>query len=119
MEYDEGEEEEEGEEETKEVKRQSADITSSSNFEGVLAEDIEAENALMRDAQLKDEYNRGIKANKLPKDMTFEQYKTAKSNAGITRELKFEGFNNPDSPNNVLAVSVIAEPKVAPLAPGI
>ena len=81
-----------GEEETKEVKRQSADITSSSNFEGVLAEDIEAENALMRDAQLKDEYNRGIKANKLPKDMTFEQYKTAKSNAGITRELKFEGF---------------------------
>ena len=74
-----------GEEETKEVKRQSADITSSSNFEGVLAEDIEAENALMRDAQLKDEYNRGIKANKLPKDMTFEQYKTAKSNAGITR----------------------------------
>jgi hypothetical protein len=81
-----------GEEETKEVKRQSADITSSSNFEGVLAEDIEAENALMKDAQLKDEYNRGIKANKLPKDMTFEQYKTAKSNAGITRELKFEGF---------------------------
>ena len=81
-----------GEEETKEVKRQSADITSSSNFEGVLAEDIEAENVLMRDAQLKDEYNRGIKANKLPKDMTFEQYKTAKSNAGITRELKFEGF---------------------------
>ena len=81
-----------GEEETKEVKRQSADITSSSNFEGVLAEDIEAENSLMRDAQLKDEYNRGIKANKLPKDMTFEQYKTAKSNAGITRELKFEGF---------------------------
>ena len=81
-----------GEEETKEVKRQSADITSSSNFEGVLAEDIEAENALMRDAQLKDEYNRGIKANKLPKDMTFEQYKTSKSNAGITRELKFEGF---------------------------
>ena len=81
-----------GEEETKEVKRQSADITSSSNFEGVLAEDIEAENALMMDAQLKDEYNRGIKANKLPKDMTFEQYKTAKSNAGITRELKFEGF---------------------------
>ena len=46
----------------------------------------------MKDAQLKDEYNRGIKANKLPKDMTFEQYKTAKSNAGITRELKFEGF---------------------------
>jgi len=81
-----------GEEETKEVKRQSADITSSSNFEGVLAEDIEAENALMKDAQLKDEYNRGIKENKLPKEMTFEQYKTAKSNAGITRELKFEGF---------------------------
>ncbi len=81
-----------GEEETKEVKRQSADITSSSNFEGVLAEDIEAENALMRDAQLKNEYNRGIKANKLPADMTFDQYKTAKSNAGITRELKFEGF---------------------------
>jgi len=81
-----------GEEEKKVINDLSTDLTSSANNEGVLAEDIEAENELKRNAQLKDEYNRGIKENKLPKDMTFEQYKTAKSNAGITRELKFEGF---------------------------
>ena len=81
-----------GEEEKKVVNDLSRDITSSSNNEGVLAEDIEAENELKRNAQLKDEYNRGIKENKLPADMTFDQYKTAKANAGIQRELKFEGF---------------------------
>ena len=81
-----------GEEEKKVINELSTDLTSSANNEGVLAEDIEAENELKRNAQLKDEYNRGIKENKLPADMTFEQYKTAKSNAGINRELKFEGF---------------------------
>ena len=81
-----------GEEEKKVRTELSTDLTSSANNEGVLAEDIEAENELKRNAQLKDEYNRGIKENKLPADMTFEQYKTAKSNAGIDRELKFEGF---------------------------
>ena len=81
-----------GEEEKKVINDLSTDLTSSANNEGVLQEDIDAENELKRNAQLKDEYNRGIKENKLPKDMTFEQYKTAKSNAGITRELKFEGF---------------------------
>ena len=81
-----------GEEEKKVINELSTDLTSSANNEGVLAEDIEAENELKRNAQLKDEYNRGIKENKLPADMTFEQYKTAKSNAGIKRELKFEGF---------------------------
>lgn len=81
-----------GEEEKKVINELSTDLTSSANNEGVLAEDIEAENELKRNAQLKDEYNRGIKENKLPADMTFEQYKTAKSNAGIDRELKFEGF---------------------------
>ena len=81
-----------GEEEKKVINDLSTDLTSSANNEGVLAEDIEAENELKRNAQLKDEYNRGIKENKLPKDMTFDQYKTAKANAGIQRELKFEGF---------------------------
>ena len=81
-----------GEEEKKVINELSTDLSSSANNEGVLAEDIEAENELKRNAQLKDEYNRGIKEKKLPEDMTFEQYKTAKSNAGITRELKFEGF---------------------------
>ena len=81
-----------GPEEKKVINELSTDLTSSANNEGVLAEDIEAENELKRNAQLKDEYNRGIKEKKLPEDMTFEQYKTAKSNAGITRELKFEGF---------------------------
>ena len=81
-----------GEEEKKVINELSTDLTSSANNEGVLQEDIDAENELKRTAQLKDEYNRGIKENKLPADMTFEQYKTAKSNAGIDRELKFEGF---------------------------
>lgn len=81
-----------GEEEKKVINELSTDLTSSANNEGVLQEDIDAENELKRNAQLKDEYNRGIKENKLPADMTFEQYKTAKSNAGIDRELKFEGF---------------------------
>lgn len=81
-----------GEEEKKVINELSTDLTSSANNEGVLQEDIDAENELKRNAQLKDEYNRGIKDNKLPADMTFEQYKEAKTNAGIKRELKFEGF---------------------------
>jgi hypothetical protein len=81
-----------GEEEKKIINELSTDLTSSANNEGVLQEDIDAENELKRTAQLKDEYNRGIKQNKLPADMTFEQYKEAKTNAGIKRELKFEGF---------------------------
>ena len=81
-----------GEEEKKIINELSTDLTSSANNEGVLQEDIDAENELKKTAQLKDEYNRGIKQNKLPADMTFEQYKEAKTNAGIKRELKFEGF---------------------------
>lgn len=81
-----------GEEEKKVINELSTDLTSSANNEGVLQEDIDAENELKRNAQLKDEYNRGIKDNKLPADMTFEQYKESKTNAGIKRELKFEGF---------------------------
>ena len=81
-----------GEEEKKIINELSTDLTSSANNEGVLQEDIDAENELKRTAQLKDEYSRGIKQNKLPADMTFEQYKEAKTNAGIKRELKFEGF---------------------------
>lgn len=81
-----------GEEEKKVINDLSRDLSSSANNEGVLDEDIQAENELKRTAQLKDEFNRGIKENKLPADMTFEQYKEAKTNAGIKRELKFEGF---------------------------
>ena len=74
-----------GEEQKKVINDLSTDLTSSANNEGVLAEDIEAENELKRNAQLKDEYNRGIKENKLPKDMTFEQYKTAKSSQNLMK----------------------------------
>ena len=74
------------------IKRRSTDLSSSANNEGVLAEDIEAENEEDRQNQLEDEYDRGIKEGKLPKDMTFNDYKKAKEDAGIKRELKFEGF---------------------------
>ena len=81
-----------GPEEEKVVNRQSRDITSSANFEGVLEDDMNLEGQETKEAQLKDEYNRGISEGKLPKDMTFKQYTKAKQDAGITRELKFEGF---------------------------
>ena len=46
-----------------------------------------------RDAQLLDEYNRGVEQKVLnPNEMTFEDYKQAKADAGIKRELKYEGF---------------------------
>jgi len=79
-----------GPEETAEIKRQSADLSSSSNFEGAYM--TEEEDAYEREAVLKDEYNRGMQLGKLPEKMTFEEYKQAKEDAGITRRLKFEGF---------------------------
>ena len=46
-----------------------------------------------RDAQLLDEYNRGVEQKVLnPNEMTFKDYKQAKADAGIKRELKYEGF---------------------------
>jgi len=81
-----------GPEEKKVINELSTDLTSSANNEGVLAEDIEAENELKREGALKDEYNRGVKEGKLPPQMTFEDYKQAKEDAGIERKLKSEGF---------------------------
>ena len=81
-----------GPEEKKVINELSTDLTSSANNEGVLAEDIEAENELKREGALKDEYNRGVKEGKLPPQMTFEDYKQAKEDAGIQRKLKSEGF---------------------------
>ena len=85
-----------GPEETKVIKRRSADLTSSANNEGVLSEDLEAEAAEDKEAILLDEYNRGIEQGKLPKDMTFDDYKQAKEDAGITRKLKTQGIGNID-----------------------
>ena len=81
-----------GPKEKEEVKAQSRDLGSPSNFEGSIDAIDGSYTAAMKDAQLEDEYDRGIKEGKLPKEMTFNQYKRAKENAGITRELKFEGF---------------------------
>ena len=81
-----------GPEEKKEINRLSADLTSSANNEGVLEEDIQQEREDKLEGQLLDEYNRGITQGKLPEGMTFEDYKQAKEDAGITRRLKFEGF---------------------------
>ena len=81
-----------GPEEKKEINRLSADLTSSANNEGVLEEDIQQEREDKLEGQLLDEYNRGITQGKLPEGMTFEDYKQAKEDAGITRRLKYEGF---------------------------
>ena len=81
-----------GPEEKKVINELSADLTSSANNEGVLQEDIDAENERKREGALKDEYNRGVKEGKLPPQMTFEDYKQAKEDAGIERKLKSEGF---------------------------
>ena len=81
-----------GPEEKKVINELSTDLTSSANNEGVLQEDIDAENERKREGALKDEYNRGVKEGKLPPQMTFEDYKQAKEDAGIERKLKSEGF---------------------------
>ena len=81
-----------GPEEKKVINEISTDLTSSANNEGVLAEDIELENERRKEGALKDEYNRGVKEGKLPPQMTFEDYKQAKEDAGIERKLKSEGF---------------------------
>ena len=81
-----------GPEEKKVINELSADLTSSANNEGVLSEDIDAENERRKEGALLDEYNRGVKEGKLPPQMTFEDYKQAKEDAGIERKLKSEGF---------------------------
>ena len=81
-----------GPKELEEIKDISTDLTSSANNEGVLAEDIALEDARKKEGQLEDEYDRGIAEGKLPAQMTFEDYKQAKEDAGITRRLRFEGY---------------------------
>tara|TARA_A100001388_G_scaffold232198_1_gene184752 strand:+ start:76 stop:1710 length:1635 start_codon:yes stop_codon:yes gene_type:complete len=81
-----------GPKELEEIKEISTDLTSSANNEGVLAEDIALEDARKKEGQLEDEYDRGIAEGKLPAQMTFEDYKQAKEDAGITRRLRFEGY---------------------------
>ena len=81
-----------GPKELEEIKEISSDLTSSTNNEGVLAEDIALEDARKKEGQLEDEYDRGIAEGKLPAQMTFEDYKQAKEDAGITRRLRFEGY---------------------------
>ena len=81
-----------GPEEKKVINEISTDLSSSANNEGVLQEDIDAETERKREGALKDEYNRGVKEGKLPPQMTFEDYKQAKEDAGIERKLKSEGF---------------------------
>ena len=81
-----------GPKELEEIKEISSDLSSSANNEGVLAEDIALEDARKKEGQLEDEYDRGIAEGKLPAQMTFEDYKQAKEDAGITRRLRFEGY---------------------------
>ena len=72
-----------GEEETKVMNEQSRDLTSSANNEGVLNEDIEAENALRLEGINKDEYNKLKNRGDLDENTTLDQYAAAKKEAGV------------------------------------
>ena len=81
-----------GPKEKEEIKAQSMDMMSPGNFEGSIDAFDNSYTDARKDSALEDEYDRGIREGKLPKDMTFEQYKQAKEDAGITRRLRFEGY---------------------------
>ena len=72
-----------GEEEKKVINEQSRDITSSANNEGVLQEDIDAENALRLEGINKDEYNKLKNRGDLDENTTLDQYAAAKKEAGV------------------------------------
>ena len=72
-----------GEEETKVMNEQSRDLTSSANNEGVLMEDIDAENALRLEGINKDEYNKLKNRGDLDENTTLDQYAAAKKEAGV------------------------------------
>ena len=72
-----------GEEETKVMNEQSRDLTSSANNEGVLQEDIDAENALRLEGINKDEYNKLKNRGDLDENTTLDQYAAAKKEAGV------------------------------------
>ena len=72
-----------GEEETKVMNEQSRDLTSSANNEGVLNEDIEAENAARLEGINKDEYNKLKNRGDLDENTTLDQYAAAKKEAGV------------------------------------
>jgi len=72
-----------GEEETKVMNEQSRDLTSSANNEGVLKEDIEAENNARLEGINKDEYNKLKNRGDLDENTTLDQYAAAKKEAGV------------------------------------
>ena len=72
-----------GEEETKVMNEQSRDLTSSANNEGVLMEDIEAENNARLEGINKDEYNKLKNRGDLDENTTLDQYAAAKKEAGV------------------------------------
>ena len=72
-----------GEEETKVMNEQSRNLTSSANNEGVLMEDIEAENNARLEGINKDEYNKLKNRGDLDENTTLDQYAAAKKEAGV------------------------------------
>ena len=65
------------------MNEQSRDLTSSANNEGVLQEDIDAENALRLEGINKDEYNKLKNRGDLDENTTLDQYAAAKKEAGV------------------------------------
>tara|TARA_B100001559_G_scaffold210624_1_gene176505 strand:- start:480 stop:2108 length:1629 start_codon:yes stop_codon:yes gene_type:complete len=73
-----------GPKELEDMKSNSANLSSSANFEGVLAEDIAEEDRLRRKAIDHDEYNKLVKRGDIdPDKVTLEQYEQAKVDAKV------------------------------------
>ena len=76
-----------GEEEKKVINEQSRDISSSANNEGVLMEDIEAENNARLEGINKDEYKKLMNRGDLDENITLEQYSKAKKEANVGNKI--------------------------------
>ena len=99
-----------GEEETKVMNEQSRDLTSSANNEGVLQEDIDAENALRLEGINKDEYNKLKNRGDLDENTTLEQYTAAKKEAGVGNRITSYFTGNIKDAKVEKIMSVLAGP---------
>src|SRR6056300_285717 len=95
-----------GPEELEDMKQKSMDLSSSSNNEGVLQEDIDRENADRQIAINKDERNKLIKRGDLPETVTLDQYTKAKEEADVGNRITswWSGKINDDEVERIIQV---------------
>src|SRR6056300_159413 len=95
-----------GPEELEDMKQKSRDLSSSSNNEGVLQEDIDRENADRQIAINKDERNKLIKRGDLPETVTLERYSKAKKEADVGNRITswWSGKINDDEVERIIQV---------------